>query len=258
MPPTKELHRNTERIGWMVTLATFVMGAGYLQQQQQENHQEIIKEFINQGQGSRDRTYSQTLRSMDVNVSFAVLPPNDSNLGAAFWVSGQYAVMKTEISTDLYSWIHYGRAGDRSPYLFKNLQELIRFADSLSITNGFSPCYQQSTVAMEACTGWRIPTSNEWMLFANAGQGTVYSGSDSFSDVGWNDQEVYDVGTKPSNQWGVHDMSGGVVEVVREESQGSSYGVLGDSGKLHSMLVQSLPSQFGARLIRVIQRQSRR
>jgi hypothetical protein len=253
MPVLKGLHRNIERVGWMVTISTFVFGAGYLLQQQDKHHQELIKELIN-GVQIHDRSTNRIIpqNQPDIDVSFTVLPPNDSKLGAAFWVAGHYDVMNTEITTDDFYRLRFGKEGDMHPYLFSSKDELFWFADALSVNHGLSPCYQKRDVAKKHCSGWRVPKSNEWMLFANAGQGTLYSGSDVFSDVGWGVHENYFVGTKPPNQWGLYDMSGGAPEIVHEKPTGA-YGVLGGTSILQSMRMQSLPSSFAARLLRVSQ-----
>ena len=59
-----------------------------------------------------------------------------------------------------------------------------------------------------------LPTEAQWEFAARGGQngkGTTFSGSDSFSDVGWGDHK-HPVGQKAPNELGLYDMSG----LVRE------------------------------------------
>lgn len=64
--------------------------------------------------------------------------------------------------------------------------------------------------------GWRLPTEAEWEYACRAGGQHKYCGSDNLSEVAWYEGNSggsqRDVGTKSSNAWGLHDMSGNVWE----------------------------------------------
>lgn len=73
-----------------------------------------------------------------------------------------------------------------------------------------------------AANGWRLPTESEWEYLARGGNlsatgQTIYSGSDTASDVGWyageNNNNPTAVKQKSANGLGLYDMSGNVFEL---------------------------------------------
>jgi len=214
----------------------------------QDNHEPFIVSPSNcevHQKNNQAATFDST-----ITVSQKVLPPEESSIAAAFWVSGQFAVMKTEVDEALYANVFSSHHTSQRPKAFVSVKEAIAFADNLSIKQGFEACYQSQPMASENCNGWRIPYHNEWMMFANAGQGTSFSGSDVFADVGW-DHYDYQVGSKPPNQWGLHDMSGGRKELVFNKKS-ALYQLTGDSSMLQEMEIEDVNDTFGLRLIRAI------
>jgi|GEM_PF-4248867 len=255
-----QINRSIERLGWMITLGTFFVGAGYIMHKKDMQHNALLYEVLRyqaelSAVSARDcephlNIQEETRPQVDIVVSQKLLPPQNSNIGAAFWVSGQFVVMKTEVTNSLYAQVFSLSSGDLQPKAFQNIQQAQEFADNLSLLQGFEACYQGRYVAAQGCLGWRIPLQKEWMMFASAGQGTAYSGSDVFSDVGWS-QQSYQVASKPPNQWGLFDMSGGRTELILDPSS-SEYKQIGDTSPLQDMKAETMQSGFGLRLIRAV------
>ena len=255
-----QINRSTERLGWIVTLTTFFIGSGYVLHQKDRSYQKLLLEVLQDnhesfiGRLANCESHQNTERVVTfdptITVSHKVLPPEDSSIATAFWVSGQLAVMKTEVDETLYAQVLSFHHSGRRPKSFLTVKEAIDFADNLSIKQGFEPCYQSQMTTSDDCKGWRIPYRNEWMMFANAGQGTSFSGSDVFSDVGWEHYD-YQVGSKPPNKWGLHDMSGGRKELIFDK-RSALYQLIGDGSVLQEMDTEDVDESFGLRLVREI------
>ena len=113
--------------------------------------------------------------------------------------------------------------------------DTVLFCNRYSIKKGLEPAYviperilfdkQWSGIQEEdaqyiqinkKATGYRLPTEAQWEYCARASGRDRYSGSDILPNVGWfshnSSKQTQVVGQKPSNKFGLHDMSGNVWE----------------------------------------------
>jgi formylglycine-generating enzyme required for sulfatase activity len=112
------------------------------------------------------------------------------------------------------------------------------FCNKLSIKEGLTPAYSISgstdptvwgavptsinatwnaVVIVAGSTGYRLPTEAQWEYACRAGTTTAYNTGDTISDnTGWytsnSGSKTHQVGLKPANAWGLHDMPGNVEE----------------------------------------------
>lgn len=113
-----------------------------------------------------------------------------------------------------------------------NWYDTIKVANTLSIRTDQGPCYKTkcsgkvgddlictSPVKREfGCTGYRLPTENEWEIAIRAQQlGTEYREVyGPLEEIAWTfpgiDRELKSVGKKMPNAWGLYDMIGNVKE----------------------------------------------
>jgi formylglycine-generating enzyme required for sulfatase activity len=109
--------------------------------------------------------------------------------------------------------------GDNKPVEQVSWYEILSFCNALSIREGLTPVYIDTSTANWSANGYRLPTEAEWEYAARGGASstnTLYSGSNTLEDVGWyysnSGNTTHDVGTKNPNQLGIYDMSGNVME----------------------------------------------
>ena len=110
-----------------------------------------------------------------------------------------------------------------------NWSEAITFLNKMSEREGLSLCYEWDVdewIPWDDCTGYRLPTKDEWEYAAKGGENYKYAGSDDEKEVGWyrgnSGQKIHPVGEKKSNGYDLYDMSGNVYEWVLDKYTHSS------------------------------------
>jgi formylglycine-generating enzyme required for sulfatase activity len=134
-------------------------------------------------------------------------------LGATEITQGQYrTVMGTNPSTFT--------GDDTLPVTNVSADNAIAFCNKLSVSAGFSPCYDEKTGICDfSKNGFRLPTEAEWEYACRAGTKTHFNTGNSSADLdraGWfqgnSANRTHPVGRKAPNAWGFYDMHGNVFE----------------------------------------------
>ncbi len=119
---------------------------------------------------------------------------------------------------------HFSACGDDCPVENVNWYQAMAFTNKLSALAGLEECFElageEVTFRGPSCSGYRLPTEEEWEYAARAGTSTAYWSGSTESDlarVGWysgnSDRKTHAVKDKAqANAWGLHDVHGNVWE----------------------------------------------
>jgi len=124
-----------------------------------------------------------------------------------------------------------GEVQARRPVERVTWYDAVEFCNKLSEMEGLTKAYtitnrypttgypiESATVTINWETnGYRLPTEAEWEYACRAGTTTAYNTGETISDnTGWygnnSNSRTHEVGKKPANAWGLHDMHGNVWE----------------------------------------------
>ena len=109
--------------------------------------------------------------------------------------------------------------GDNLPAGNVSWLDAVNFCNKLSKLEGKQPVYTINST-LTTCNwdakGYRLLTEGEWKYSARGGEYHLFAGSDDFNEVAWNSKnsgrKPMAVGTKKGNGFGLHDMTGNVLE----------------------------------------------
>lgn len=166
-------------------------------------------------------------------------------------------MMTTEVTQALWKWV----MGDNPSYFtgVNNPVENISFSDAFLFCNklseklGFEPTYVDYMPDLKA-DGFRLPSIEEWKCSAKASSMLFYNISEHYVDHQIKKIIRYDpssVAQKKTNEYGLYDMTGNVVEWVWEGDEFLSKYIC-DGDCAFRMLIDTGSKYIGFRIVRTI------
>ncbi len=143
-----------------------------------------------------------------------------------------FAISKTEITNNQFIMVVGGIALKEplQPVTNIKVSDAARYCNLLSELEGLDSCYEINELDIDCrhnCTGYRLPTHEEWEYAARADLDDFFwSVKSNLLAYGWfseNTQNIRDVATKTANPWGLYDMMGNVWEMVYFFEEGYYY-----------------------------------
>ena len=222
---------------------------GYSVQQALKKVHRRIKKKTQNGQipvlmGSLSRSVSlfpgvQKVRDLEIDVQRIVVHPftmgctsihericsEDERPAHQVSVQQNFWMMTSEVTQKLYSDILFvnpsGRKGEDLPVDKVSWRDAVLFANRLSEKEGRERCYElvYNRVVWKNpnCSGWRLPTEEEWEYAARARSPAQFAGGNYLPEVAWfasnSQRQTKPVCTKKKNDFGLCDMSGNVLEL---------------------------------------------
>ena len=139
----------------------------------------------------------------------------------------------------------YEAVTKKNPSAFKNPEgpveevtwiQSVKFCNLMSDRADLEPAYKiigGHAVRDEDANGYRLPTTEEWLMAASTGESQHYSGSDKIEEVGWvisnSKMRPHPVMQLKPNAHGIYDMMGNVFEWGWDTPMDQNRSILGGS-----------------------------
>ena len=182
----------------------------------------------------------QKIRDLDIEVQRITVHPftmgctsmhertcaKDERPAHQVFINRNFWMMTSEVTQKLYHDVLFinpsGHKGEDLPVEKVSWRDAIVFANRLSEKEGRERCYEivHNRVVWKNpnCSGWRLPTEEEWEYAARARSPDMFAGGDYLPEVAWfasnSQRKTKPVCTKKKNGFDLCDMSGNVLEWV--------------------------------------------
>ncbi len=187
------------------------------------------------------------------SISFDMIQPPILNVNGTLSFDVNVEMCSTECTQELFEDVMgFNPSGDKGgllPVVGVSLYSCVLFCNKLSEALGYKPCYilegemilvdvtEQTGIFTQDMTfggikelntnGFRLPTYDEWVIFARAGTKNRWAGTDDVKELGnyaWyqgnrkiHHSDLQQVATRRPNEWGLYDMNGNVAEWLYDE-----------------------------------------